>query len=185
MLRAVLTRLKQFKDEAKGSVSIEFMLVLPLLLWWYAASFAFYDAFRSYNVTVKSSYMMGDILSRQLLVDNDYLDGVEDLFEFMNNSSTGVWVRVSSVNYSTSDGYTIDWSYATDSNDELVTSDIFSKDIDEDFLPIMANGESVILSETYVPYSPVYGVGLLGRTWSNVVVTRPRFTSKLANTDYY
>ena len=96
-LIATIKRLcARFRREERAAVSTEFVLILPLLLWWYVGSFAFYDAFRDYNVTVKASYTLGDILSRQTEIDNDYLDGLESLLEFMT-AGTGAWLRVSSI----------------------------------------------------------------------------------------
>lgn len=176
--------IQAFRRENRGSVSVEFMLILPLLFWWYAASFAFYDAFRAHNVSVKTSYMIGDILSRQTTIDNDYLDGMETFLKYLTHINTDVWLRVSSVKYTTQDGYTIVWSYSTGEALGLTTSELYSREVDEDYLPLMASGETVILAETYVPYDPTYSVGLFSRTWSNVVVTRPRFTSQLVNDDF-
>jgi hypothetical protein len=180
----IKTRIALFKVETQGSVSVEFMLILPLLFWWYAASFVFFDAFSANNRALKTSYMVSDILSRQTEIDNDYLDGLETFLEFMTNVESGIWIRVTSVQFSTDDGYEVDWSYSTGSETALVTSQLTSLDLDDNYLPLMANGESVILSETYVPYQPGYDVGLLARTYSNVIVTRPRFTSQIANTDF-
>lgn len=180
----IIKRLAAFRAETQGSVSIEFMLILPLLFWWYAASFMFYDMFSAHNRSVKSSYMIGDILSRQTVIDNDYLDGLESFLKFMTRVDDNVWIRITSVQYSTDDGYEVEWSYATGDGESLTTSELYSREVDENYLPVMASGETVVMSETYVPYDPSYDVGLLERTWTSVIVTRPRFTSQLSNTDF-
>jgi hypothetical protein len=180
----IKTHIAIFRAENQGSVSVEFMLILPLLFWWYAASFVFFDAFSANNKALKSSYMVSDILSRQTEIDNDYLDGLEGFLEFMTGVDSGTWMRVTSVQFSSADGYEVDWSYSTGSEEPLITSQLASLNLDDDYLPLMANGESVILAETYVPYNPGYDVGLLARTYSNVIVTRPRFASQIANTDF-
>lgn len=176
--------LKKFREDRKGSVSIEFILILPLLGWWYAASFAFFDGFKDYNVTVKTAAVIGDIVSRQIEVDNDFLDGMETILEYMTNTNNGVWSRVSSVKFTEDDGYTVEWSHATSSHDPLTTANVYLYDWDELWLPNMANGETIILVETYVPYAQAFNVGLSDRTWRNIVVTRPRFTSQITNTDF-
>jgi len=184
MRKWIKTRIAIFRAENQGSVTVEFMLILPLLFWWYAASFVFFDAFSANNKALKSSYMLSDILSRQTEIDNKYLDGLQSFLEFMTGVKKDVWIRVTSVQYSTDKGYKVAWSYSTGAQKALDTSELASLKLDTEFLPLMANGESVILSETYVPYSPGFDVGLLARTYSNVIVTRPRFTSKIANTDF-
>jgi hypothetical protein len=177
-------KLHAFCAETEGSVSVEFILVLPLLFWWFATSFVFFDAFSAHNKSTTSSYMVSDILSRQTDIDNAYLDGLESFLKFMTNEDTNVWMRISSVQYTDTDGYEVVWSYSTGTEASLVTDDIYSLDLDDEYLPVMASGEAVILAETYVPYDPFYDVGLLSRTWSNIIVTRPRFTSQIANSDF-
>jgi hypothetical protein len=181
--RLIRGHLARFRDEDRAAISTEFVLILPLLLWWYVGSFAFYDAFRDYNVTVKASYTIGDILSRQTEIDNDYIDGLETLLEFMTAGS-GAWLRVSSIRYNSDEEYEVEWSYATDDHTVVTDARIYTWEYDEDVLPIMAEGETIILSETYVPFTPAFNVGLSARWMSNLVVTRPRFTSQVVNDDF-
>lgn len=175
--------LKLARNE-EGAISVEFVIILPLLLSWYVGSFAFFDGFRDYNVATKAGYTIGDILSRQTEIDNDYLDGMEALLEQLTWADDAVYIRVSSVTFTTDDGYEVDWSYVTAEANALTTEMIYLFDLDEDYLPIMSSGESIIVVETYVPYVPAFGVGATARTWHHVVVTRPRFTSRLANSDF-
>lgn len=175
---------KQLAGDEAGSISIEFVLILPLLLWWYAGSFAFFDAFRDSNSHGKAAYTIGDVLSRQSEIDNGYIDGLESLFKYMTGSDAGVWLRVSSVKFTQGIGYTIEWSYATDGNTALTTDMLYAFKWDEHYLPLMGSGETVILSESYVPFVPAFNIGLTARTMSNAVVTRPRFTSQLINTSF-
>jgi len=183
MFRRFKNILRRFSGETTGSISVEFMLILPLLFWWYAASFIFYDAFSTHSKSVKVSYMISDILSRQTEIDNAYLDGLETFVKYMTRVD-GVWVRITSVQYSDVNGYEVVWSYSTGTEAALVTSVLYSHQVVEDFLPIMASGETILLAETYVDYDPAYDVGFLARTWSNVIVTRPRFAPQVHNTDF-
>lgn len=178
-----LVRLIRFGQADRGAISTEFVLVLPLLLWWYVGSFAFFDAFRDYNTNVKASYTIGDILSRQTEIDNDYLDGMEALLEYLTGN-TDAWLRVTSIKYSSDDGYTVEWSYATDDHTVLTDERIADWEFDDDYLPTMGSGETIILSETYTAYMPAFNIGLNARTLGNQVVTRPRFTSQIVNTDF-
>jgi hypothetical protein len=57
-------------------------------------------------------------------------------------------------------------------------------EFDDDYLPTMGSGETIILSETYTAYTPAFNIGLNARTLGNQVVTRPRFTSQIVNTDF-
>ncbi|MDA0224051.1 MAG: hypothetical protein QNL54_09270 [Rhodobacterales bacterium] len=177
-------RTKRMAVDEAGSISIEFVLILPLLLWWYAGSFAFFDAFRDTNSQGKAAYTIGDILSRQNEIDNGYIDGLESLFKYMTASDQGVWLRVSSVKFTQDIGYTVEWSYATDGNTALTTDMVYAYKWEEHYLPIIGSGETVILSESYVPFVPAFNIGLTARTMSNAVVTRPRFSPQLINTSF-
>lgn len=175
--------LHRFGDETSGAVSVEAALVLPILTTWYAASFVFYDTFKSEAIATQAAYTVGDILSRQTEVDNDYIDGLGELVDVLTYSPSKPWIRVSSIEY-TSDGYEVVWSHATQDHDALTTSFIRKNDIDDEYLPVIAEGDTVILTEVYVPYQPVFNVGIGARTWTPFVVTAPRFASKLANSDF-
>ena len=61
LLRA---RLATFAQDARGSLSVEAALILPLLCWFYVASFVWFDAFRTQNANLKASYTLADMLSR-------------------------------------------------------------------------------------------------------------------------
>jgi len=173
-----------FCAEDSGTVSVEFVVVLPLLLWWYAGSFVFFDAFRDYNSTEKATYTISDILSRQKVIDNNYIDGMESLLKYMTASGPGAWMRVTSVKFTTDIGYTVEWSYGTDGHAALTTAQLQSFKVDEEFLPTMGSGETVIFLETSVPYTPAFKVGLSARDLTNVNVTRPRFASQIVNESF-
>lgn len=176
--------LHRFLDETSGSVAVEAALILPLLTTWYAGSYVFYDVFKAENASVETAYTLGDILSRQTEIDNDYIDGLRKLADFLTYSQSQPWIRVSNIEYTKDDGYSVDWSYATDDRDPLLTTDIYDDDLDDKYLPVMSDGETVILTETYIAYTPAFNVGISARTFTSFVVTAPRFTSKLVNSDF-
>lgn len=183
MLTAIKTFVRRFRDSDKGSMAAEMALIMPLLAWWFAGSFVFYDAFRSHNISVKTTYTVADLLSRQTEIDNDYIEGLQTVTDFLTTSTEDMWIRVSSVTWDGS-SYTVDWSYGTDNHDPLTDDMIVDNAIDDQYLPVLSTGESVIVTESWIPYTPPFSAGVSAKTWFNVVITRPRFTSKLANADF-
>ena len=191
MLRSLKTRVGWFLGETRATVSVETVLVFPMLAWWYVGAFVFFDAYRSYAASVRSSYVVADIVSRSRdVVQREFLDGLDGLLDRMVLTSGDPAVRVSSVRYSTTPTprYILQWSHATGEVPQMTQAQLESM-VDE-WLPVMANQETVILFETVVPYTPPYNLGLdltsYWRTadlnpgnWYNVVVTRPRFAQQL------
>lgn len=164
-----------------GATTVEFMLVLPLIIFWFAGSYTFFDAYSEWTRSVKATYTVADILSRQTEIDDDYIDDMNVLFaSIMGENTNNTYVRVSSLEKQ-DDALEVDWSEATG----LHLSITNNNDIPTELVPNIINGESVILVESHVPFVPFQDyVGLTARTLSKKVVISPRFTSKLANTDH-
>lgn len=172
----VFTRLiRRFHRDDNASVTVESALMLPMLIWWFIGSFVFFDAFKSYNQALKASYTVSDLLSRQLSVSETYMDNLNELFATMVFTSEDTWIRISAVEQ-TVDGYEVVWSYATGGNDDLVDDDIPTERF-----PDLVESEIVILTETFLPYTPAFNVDFAARTWENQIVARPRFASTLTN----
>ncbi|MEM6474306.1 MAG: TadE/TadG family type IV pilus assembly protein, partial [Planctomycetota bacterium] len=60
-LREKLSRLIRNEE---GAVSVEFVLVFPILALWLGASFVWFDAFRAKSQMSKIAYTISDIASR-------------------------------------------------------------------------------------------------------------------------
>lgn len=177
MWRALSQRLSRFRRSRRGAASVEAMLVFPLLFWVYAGSFVYFEAFRSYNVTVKASYTIGDILSRWTHVNDTDMEGMSNLLRHLVQMPGGdTSLRVSSIEYFNGD-HLITWSWASNPGQELTPARLATL---MDYIPQMASGDTVIVTETIVPFRPGMRVGLQDRDWRNVVVTRPRFAGQLA-----
>lgn len=183
LLQRMIRNLCQFRDEVQAAVSVEFMLVLPALLAWFVGSFVFFDAFRSKTAALKATYAISDILARQTEVNNAYIDNLSDLVDALSLGTAQSWARVTSVRRTTY-SHVVDWSHATDGHQGLTTGLLLERHIPEKFIPEMAIGETVLVVETHIPYDLRLPVRLGFDEWINVVVMRPRFASKVVNTDF-
>ncbi len=181
-MRRILASLARFRQDVSAAVSVEFLLVLPVLLAWYVGSFVFFDAFRSQTAALKATYAVADILARQTEVDNSYVDHMADVVDAVAIGTGPSWVRVTSVRRTT-DSYAVEWSHASGQHQGLTTAQILERKIPENFIPDMAIGETILLVETHIPYDLRLPVRLGFDEWINVVVMRPRFASKVVNTD--
>lgn len=171
--------LRQFVRSEEGSISIEAMLILPILVWCYLGTFVFFDAYRSQSTNLKAAYTIGDTLSRETLnITPIYMDSLSALQKFLVDEDNGIArLRVSVYRYQASDNtYRVNWSQTRGGAVQLTDTMLAQL---RGNLPRMPNNEIAILVETWVGYHPTYSVGLQDFTFSDLVVTRPRFASML------
>lgn len=177
-------RLRAFRNDLRGSLSVEAVLIFPLLMWAYAAMFVYFDAFRAQNTNLKAAYTISDMVSRETNgVSANYIEGLNTVFDYLTKSTEPTWVRVTIV-YCDQDCYDParvlkkDWSYATDGKPKLTDADVQGSY--DSKIPILPLGERLIMVETFVDYQPAFNVGLDGFTFENFVATRPRFAGQVA-----
>jgi Flp pilus assembly protein TadG len=171
--------LRRFARSEEGSISVEAMLIFPILLWCYLATFVFFDAFRSQSTNLKAAYTIGDTLSRETgYVTPAYLDSLSSLQKFLVDEDNGIArLRVTVYRYQASDNtYRVRWSRTRGGGLQMTDAVLASM---RTRLPVMPDTEIAILVETWVGYHPSYSVGLHDFTFDDFVVTRPRFAGQL------
>ncbi len=172
--------LSDFRKDEDATVTMEFVIIMPVLILWYIGSIVFYDAFNSRATAQRTAHTIADIISRQNKVDNAFIDKMLVLQNRMMPREQVGSVQVTSIKLDALGKLVVLWSYATDGSPALTAADISATQ-----LPIMKIGESVVLVDTAVPFTPIADwVGLVAQTWRNHVVTQPRFVSILANSDF-
>lgn len=190
MFKALLRRWSprpRFASEEGGTISAEFVIVLPILLWSLLGMFNYWDVYRSMNQVQKASFTLSDTLSRSAgTVDGAYIDGLLEFMDFIVAGDHPAQLRVTSIRYMAAlDQYQVAWSYSPASAMTALTdADLATL---RPALPVMTDLETVILVETRVPYTPPVSlasigpldVGLGPQTFSEFIVTRPRFISKV------
>jgi hypothetical protein len=169
-------RLARFQRDTRGQLSIEAAMMVPLICWIYFSTFTYFETFRADATNIKAAYAVGDMLSRETEpVDQGYVNGLNKLFSYMTMSRKPTWIRVTSVGYSEADeAFVLNWSSASDGHNGLAELTPIAASI-----PEMSAGDTVIVVETYMPYTPEFNIGLRPFTYRNVVVTRPRFAPQL------
>jgi Flp pilus assembly protein TadG len=177
--KLLLARLRAFAQDTRGTVAIEAVLALPVLFWTFLASFVYFDAYRQTSINVKAAYMVGDVLSRETnAIDNDYMDGMMSLFDYLTNANNPTKLRVTVIEWDQEDQkYYRDWSKTRGEIAPLASADLSNI---TNKLPIMSDNERVILVETWSSYTPPFQVGLASREMYNFVTTSPRFAPLLA-----
>ncbi len=170
-------RLKAFAADTRGTVTIEAVIMLPLLIWAYCALFVFFDAYRQSSINTKAAYTIGDMISRETLpINDDFLDGTYQMLNFLTRSSSARRMRVTVIRYDDdTKTYDVQWSHTRGSVSPLDTDSMDWAEV----LPGMTDEERLIFVETWTDYSAPFRVGLDNKTIGADVFVRPRFTPQV------
>ncbi len=122
----VRRRARGFVTGARGSVSIEFVLSLPLMLWGLAAMVVFFNGYQARYHAQMAAQTVADIMSRETnLFTANYIEGLNDVYDFLADNTYETRLRVSSVIWdSANERNRLQWSYATRDLSEL-PADVF------------------------------------------------------------
>jgi len=174
-LKSILAR---FSRDSEGSYSVETILMLPMLAWAILAMYSYFDGLRLANVNVKAAHTISDILSRETEPVNDnFIDGTERLFAFLVNRSYEKSVRITVLRFDGDDDeFDLIWSEARGSHAAYTTANAGGI---HDRLPITADGDTIIVVETWMNYRSAFVMGLTDTVLYNFLVTSPRFAPQL------
>ncbi|MFZ5962143.1 TadE/TadG family type IV pilus assembly protein [Thalassococcus sp. BH17M4-6] len=180
MLTQLKSRLRRFGKDTDGYVTIEAMIILPGLIWLFAASWVYFDVFREQSINQKANYTIGDMLSRETdPITDEYIDNAYKLLLNLNKSEAAKTdLRITVVRYNAKNRkYQVVWSAARGVPEPLANNSMRHY---EDRLPIMANNDQVIVVETWDDYLPDFrGVGLDAFDITTYSFTRPRFAPQI------
>jgi hypothetical protein len=178
----VRAALKGFLGNEHGSISIEFCVVFPLLLFLTTNGLAFWDAFQSNSKTAKVAYTISDIMSRY-----DAVTPTETAFLFALQNKmlpldlTQQTMRITSICFE--DGlYRVMWSYTAATDDTVAPDPMTDEFIPMALMPNLEPQDSVILTEIAAHWEPHLHVGVQPMTWRSALVSVPRFHNMIPHT---
>lgn len=182
---AIFSKIRGFLGRAKrderGSLTVEYVLIFPLLVWTVTGTYSFFDGFRQSAANLKAAYTIGDLISRESYSLTDtYFKSLFILMDRMVGNESQLEMRVTVIRYDEEDkrhyvmgntrcGFTANWENG--SIGQL-----------KDSLPPMPDQDTLILVETRNRYVPTFNISWLADdyTFDNFVFTRPRFNDKVA-----
>lgn len=178
-----LSRLiNKFRKDEEGSVVIEAVLMLPMLCWCWVAMFVYFDAFRASTIAEKAAYTLSDMLSREPNVTMEYIDTLYKLHGFITLSDENTKVRISVITYD-EDEDQLDVIWTKNRGYASVGGNLTDGEANEtsfsDRIPLMYDGEVLIVFESRIQHIPPLNVGLGEIEFHNFIVTRPRYTGQL------
>lgn len=171
----------RFRDCAKGTITVETVVVVPILFWALQATFEFFEMYRYQSVREKATYAVVDLISReQAVIDQPFLDGSKQLFDDFTNDLGDNQLRVTVITYSVADDeYSVVWSQirGTGPMNPLQTADVKT---DHANLPTIGNGRQLIIVESWSDYEPGLSVGFDNAIpITTRVFTSPRFVAQI------
>lgn len=188
----VLKHIKRFARNTNGSMSVEAIIMLPLLLWATAAMAVFFDLYRTKSNMDKASFTISDALSRETnAITPDYVTGAHSLLGELSGIDQDTSLRISVITWDEDDNrYDLEWSkFRGEFFAALTQADM--TDLRER-LPEMADQDTLILVESQFTYDPMFNVGPFGseedaqegedlgvQNLQTFVFTRPRYAPQL------
>ena len=181
--------IRRFCGERDGSVMVETVICLPLLIWGLVATYEFFEVHRYRSAREKATYTIADMLSRETSSINQvYIDNTLTLFDSISNDDGINQIRVSVLifdegpdpNAPGDDVYTVRWSEVRGTGEmvALASSDVTSAS--QTTLPTMTDGEELILVESESDYVPTFKVGLgTAVPIATRIFTKIRFAAQL------
>ncbi|NOD36064.1 MULTISPECIES: TadE/TadG family type IV pilus assembly protein [unclassified Ruegeria] len=175
-------RTKGFKNDESGILSVEALMIFPLMLWTITFTFTAFEGFRQSASNLKAAYTISDLISRETqAVTDTYFDSLHDLAGKMINNRSEMKMRVSLILFDEDDDrHYVRWSTVRGFEQSWDNNNI---DEIETRLPPMTNQDTLILVETSNEYIPTFRPGwdfATGITFENFIFTRPRFTNEVA-----
>lgn len=175
-----LTLGKGFRRSEDGSLSVEAVIALPMLIWAITATFVFWDAFKTLNVSQKATYTIADMLSRETqTVDAPYLTTMHELFDYLSATPGDNAIRVTVVRMTEDPNTGVKTRELVWSQGVGGVSGYIDLTILEPRLPDMAPGDQLIVVESEQEWTPAFAVGLASYRFREVAISRPRFAPQL------
>ncbi|MEI4261115.1 TadE/TadG family type IV pilus assembly protein [Roseovarius sp. D0-M9] len=179
--RPLKSWLSRFRREERGSVMVEAVITLPVLIWAIGATYEFFEVHRYQSARDKASYTIADMVSREMLpITPTYISNAKTVFDTIANDHGTNTLRVSVIKYDVDeDEYSVKWSEVrgTTNLSRLETSDVIDA---HDRLPQMRDGEELVIVESLSDYQPMFDV------WpgdpmemSTYVMAIPRFAPQI------
>jgi hypothetical protein len=168
--------LRKFRRNENGSGTVEFVMMVPLLIWCLLATVSYFHAYRSEAVAVKTTLTLADMLSRERAsINGPYLNNMRDFVQFLTLSATTPDIRVTVFRWNPRrNRYEVRWSRRRGNQPTLRTSNLNDM---AGILPVMTlSSERAILVETWSDYTPRYNynLGLTDFDFVNRIVISPR-----------
>lgn len=181
--------IRSFANDESGVIMAEALILMPMMIWGLLALFVYWDVYRTINVAQKAAYSISDLLSRQVVVTTNFVDGLQEVLGFLTPGAQESRMRITSFEFDEGSVIRAAW----DADDTYVL--LFSRSPGgavtahnqatiqalRPLIPDMDDLDSVVVVETWVDFAPDFDIGVLNfapglanQTFGEFIVTRPR-----------
>ncbi len=183
--RSILGFFARFFHKQEGVVSIEAIIVFPLLFWSMWTAYTYFDGYRQGARNLKAAFAIADILSREKSdVNAQYITSMYELQQFMIADRSAVSMRISFVRWDEDDErhYRL-WSCVRGESFEKLNNETVLDLADR--LPVMADNARMILVETKDLYTRPFKIGFGDHQFAidKFIFTQPRGYTNIKATD--
>lgn len=154
------TQSARFYNDEDGVVSIELLLVVPILVWALLSTLVYFDLFHKQTMSIRAGLTLADMFSReQTSVDNAYIDGSQNLLRTLSLPDGDPDLRVSVYYYDEpTSTFRLVWNEVRGTAYTAYTQTTFDDIASR--LPALADGDRSILVETRTAYSAPFSIGI-------------------------
>lgn len=173
---------KAFRNDERGTISIELLIVVPMLTWALLSVIVYFDAFRAQYYSERANETIADMISREdNAITAEFLAGADGVLRNLTEIDSSPEFRVTIVEYTLADdSYRIVWSRGQGVGIDV--DNVVAPIVDVSSLPQLGDGDHVILFTTRVDYTapldPSFGLfastGLSSRVFERTTVVAPR-----------
>jgi hypothetical protein len=103
---------KAFGKDESGTISIELLIVVPMLTWALISVIVYFDAFRAQYYSERANDTIADMISREEnAITAEFLEGADGILRNLTTIDSSPEFRVTIVGYTEADdSYRIIWS---------------------------------------------------------------------------
>ena len=179
---ALRSSLARFARDEDGSNTVEAMLMLPIMVWCFLATYVFFDAYRTQALNFRTSYVIGDMVSKELSpITDEYIDSMHDLQQVMIETGSPARLRVTAFRYfEDTDDYERCWSETRGGGVDLSTARINAM---AGAIPEMADQGVGIIVQSQVDYEPVFAAGISDMSFDDFLIFSPRYAGQVVFSD--
>lgn len=183
-MKSIASFTKAFRDDERGSMAIELLLVVPILLWVFLSTFVYFDVFRVETNSVRATITLAEMFSREDSVNNTFINSALSVLQTLTFEENDPDFRVTVYTYNQADDeFRVVWSRRRGAG---ITQNLTNADLAdlraEGRLPPMDNFDQNIFIETRTEYDAPFNIGLGPFTVTNLedltftsdMIIRPR-----------